>query len=56
MTAQDLDASIKEDIDGLKELVFDMSGQGSMKVIKPKEIIREIFEDIGFINILNIEK
>ena len=26
VTAQDLDASIKEDIDGLKELVFDMSG------------------------------
>ena len=77
VTAQDLDASIKEDIDGLKELVFDMSGlkyissaglrvllgaqkimsgQGSMKVTKPNEIIREIFEDTGFINILNIEK
>ena len=77
VTAQDLDASIKEDIDGLKELVFDMSGlkyiasagvrvllgahkimsgQGSRIVIKPNEIIREIFEDTGFINILNIEK
>lgn len=56
MTAQDLDASIKEDIDGLKELVFDMSGQGKMKIIKPNEIIQEIFEDTGFYNILTIEK
>ena len=77
VTAQDLDASIKEDIDGLKELVFDMSGlkyissaglrvllgtqkimsgQGKMKIIKPNEIIQEIFEDTGFYNILTIEK
>ena len=33
-----------------------MSGQGKMKIIKPNEIIQEIFEDTGFYNILTIEK
>ncbi|MBQ9060732.1 MAG: STAS domain-containing protein [Firmicutes bacterium] len=76
VTAQELDAAVKEDIDDVTELVFDMNElryissaglrvllgaqkvmneQGEMRVVKPNEIICEIFEDTGFYNILTIE-
>lgn len=75
-TAPQLEATLKESIDGVKELVMDfekleyissaglrvllsaqkiMSKQGSMKVINVSDLIKEIFEVTGFIDILTIE-
>ena len=75
-TAPQLESMLKENIDGVKELVIDfekleyissaglrvllsaqktMSKQGTMKVIHVSDLIREIFEVTGFIDILTIE-
>ena len=75
-TAPQLETMLKENIDGVKELVIDfekleyissaglrvllsaqktMSKQGSMKVINVSDLIKEIFEVTGFIDILTIE-
>ncbi len=75
-TAPQLEESLKESIDGVKELVMDfekleyissaglrvllsaqkiMTKQGSMKVIHVSDLIKEIFEVTGFIDILTIE-
>ncbi len=32
-----------------------MNGQGQMRVTNPNELIMEIFEDTGFVNVLTIE-
>ena len=75
-TAPQLEESLKESIDGVKELIMDfekleyissaglrvllsaqkiMTKQGSMKVIHVSDLIKEIFEVTGFIDILTIE-
>ncbi len=75
-TAPELTESLKEDLDNVKALVFDMSDliyvssaglrvilstqkimnkQGSMKLINVQDIVMEIFEATGFVDILTIE-
>ena len=75
-TAPQLETVLKENIDGVTELIIDfeqleyissaglrvllsaqktMSKQGSMKVIHVSDLIKEIFEVTGFIDILTIE-
>lgn len=75
-TAPELTVSLKEDLDNVKALVFDMSDliyvssaglrvilstqkimnkQGSMKLINVQDIVMEIFEATGFVDILTIE-
>lgn len=75
-TAPQLEAALKESLDGVTELVLDfekleyissaglrvllsaqkiMARQGSMKLIHVSDLIREIFEVTGFIDILTIE-
>jgi anti-sigma B factor antagonist len=75
-TAPQLETMLKENIDGVTELIIDfeqleyissaglrvllsaqktMSKQGTMKVIHVSDLIKEIFEVTGFIDILTIE-
>ncbi|MBO7669279.1 MAG: STAS domain-containing protein [Oscillospiraceae bacterium] len=75
-TAPQLEESLKESMDGIKELILDfskleyissaglrvllsaqknMAKQGSMKLIHVSDVIMEIFEVTGFVDILTIE-
>lgn len=75
-TAPELTASLKEDLDNVKDLTFDLSDliyvssaglrvilstqkvmnkQGSMKVVDVQDIVMEVFEATGFVDILTIE-
>lgn len=75
-TAPDLEAEIKQSINGVTELIMDfekldyissaglrvllsaqkkMTKQGSMKIIHVNEMIMEVFEVTGFVDILTIE-
>ncbi|MBR1508830.1 MAG: STAS domain-containing protein [Eubacterium sp.] len=76
VTSPDLDVVIKESLDGVTELIFDldkleyisssglrtllaaqkiMNKQGTMKIVDANEMVMEIFEVTGFIDILNVE-
>ena len=76
ITAPELDIEVKDSLDGVKELIFDlkkldyvsssglrvflsaqkiMNKQGSMKILNSNEMVMEIFEVTGFIDILNVE-
>jgi anti-sigma B factor antagonist len=75
-TAPQLEESLRESMDGIKELILDfqdleyissaglrvllsaqknMAKQGSMKLIHVSDVIMEIFEVTGFVDILTIE-
>lgn len=75
-TAPELTESLKNDLNDVKDLTFDMADliyissaglrvilstqkimnkQGSMKVINVQDIIMEVFEATGFVDILTIE-
>ena len=76
-TAPELDKFISENIDGVKQLVFDLAAldyissaglrtllstqkkmnavRGSMIVRNPNEIVSEVFDVTGFVDILTIE-
>ena len=75
-TAPELTESLKDDLNDVKDLTFDMADliyissaglrvilstqkimnkQGSMKVINVQDIIMEVFEATGFVDILTIE-
>lgn len=75
-TAPELTESLKDDLNDVKNLTFDMSDliyvssaglrvilstqkvmnkQGSMKVINVQNIVMEVFEATGFVDILTIE-
>ena len=75
-SAPDLEAVVKSDLDGVKELIFEitkleyissaglrtflsaqkiMNRQGNMTVMHPSEEVQEIFDVIGFSDILNIQ-
>ena len=75
-TAPELEAALKEDIEGVEELVIDLANleyissaglrvllaaqkimmkQGKMVVTNPNDVISEIFEVTGFLDILTIE-
>ncbi len=76
ITAPELEKVLKEELDGVTDLVFDfekldyissaglrvilyaqkrMNTQGTMKIVKPNEIVSEIFDVTGFTDILTIE-
>ena len=76
VTSPDLDVVIKDSLDGVTELIFDldkleyisssglrtllaaqkiMNKQGTMKIVDANEMVMEIFEVTGFIDILNVE-
>lgn len=76
ITAPELTESLKDDLNDVKDLTFDMSDliyissaglrvilstqkimnkQGTMKVTNVQDIIMEIFEATGFVEILTIE-
>ena len=76
VTSPELEASLKESLDSVSELVMDfdkleyissaglrvllsalkvMSKKGGMKLVHVHEIIMEIFEVTGFVDILTIE-
>lgn len=76
ITAPELESTIKDNLDDIKELVFDfknleyissaglrvllsaqkiMNKQGSMKILNVSDVIMEIFEVTGFIDILTIQ-
>ena len=50
-TSPDLEAVVKQDLDGVTKLVLDMAGL----VRGPREFIMNIFELTGFLEILTIE-
>lgn len=75
-TAPELTESLKDDLNGVEELTFDLSEliyvssaglrvilstqktmnkQGSMKVTNVQDIVMEVFESTGFVDILTIE-
>ncbi|MER2151786.1 MAG: STAS domain-containing protein [Candidatus Limivicinus sp.] len=75
-TAPQLEESLRESMNGIKELILDfqdleymssaglrvllsaqknMAKQGSMKLIHVSDVIMEIFEVTGFVDILTIE-
>lgn len=75
-TAPELSEALKEDLDGVEELTFDLSDliyissaglriilsaqkimnkQGTMKVTNVQDIVMEVFESTGFLDILTIE-
>ena len=75
-TAPELEASLKEDLENVTDLVIDLSDleyissaglrvllaaqktmmkQGKMVVTHPNEVISEIFEVTGFLDILTVE-
>lgn len=77
VTAPQLEAELKESIDGVEELVFDfsrleyissaglrvlllaqkiMNRQGSMTVCNVNEIVMEVFEVTGFVDILDVKR
>lgn len=77
VTAPQLEAELKESIDGVEELVFDfkkleyissaglrvlllaqktMNRQGSMTVCNVNEIVMEVFEVTGFVDIFDVKR
>jgi len=75
-TAPELSEMLKDELEGVEELTFDLSEliyissaglriilsaqktmnkQGSMKVINVQDIVMEVFESTGFLDILTIE-
>ena len=75
-TAPALEAEIKNSIEGLKSLVFNLEGleyissaglrvllsaqksmnkQGAMKLVNVNEVVMEVFEITGFVDVLTIE-
>ena len=75
-TAPELAEMLKDELDGVEELTFDLSEliyissaglriilsaqktmnkQGSMKVTNVQDIVMEVFESTGFLDILTIE-
>lgn len=75
-TAPELTEALKDELDGIEELTFDLSElvymssaglriilstqktmnkQGSMKVTNVQDIVMEVFESTGFLDILTIE-
>ena len=75
-TAPALEAEIKNSIEGLKSLVFNLEGleyissaglrvllsaqksmnkQGTMKLVNVNEVVMEVFEITGFVDVLTIE-
>ena len=76
MTAPELEAELKNSMDGIESLTLDfskldyissaglrvilsahkaMSSKGGMTVTNVNEIVREVFDVTGFVDILNIE-
>ena len=75
-TAPELSETLKDELDGVEELTFDLSEliyissaglriilsaqkimnkQGTMKVTNVQDIVMEVFESTGFLDILTIE-
>ena len=75
-TAPALEAEVKNSLEGLKSIVFDLEGleyissaglrvllsaqksmnkQGTMKLVNVKEVVMEVFEITGFVDVLTIE-
>lgn len=75
-TSPELTESLKEDLDNVEDLTFDLSDliyissaglrvilstqkvmnkQGSMKICNVRDIVMEVFEATGFVEILTIE-
>lgn len=75
-TAPALEAEIKNSLEGLKSIVFDLEGleyissaglrvllsaqksmnkQGTMKLVNVNEVVMEVFEITGFVDVLTIE-
>ncbi len=75
-TAPALEAEVKNSLEGLKSIVFDLEGleyissaglrvllsaqksmnkQGTMKLVNVNEVVMEVFEITGFVDVLTIE-
>ena len=75
-TAPALEAEVKNSLEGLKSIVFDLEGleyissaglrvllsaqksmnkQGTMKLVNVNEVVMEVFEITGFVDVLSIE-
>ena len=75
-TAPALEAEVKNSLEGLKSIVFDLEGleyissaglrvllsaqksmnkQGTMKLVHVNEVVMEVFEITGFVDVLTIE-
>lgn len=75
-TAPALEAEVKNSLEGLKSIIFDLEGleyissaglrvllsaqksmnkQGTMKLVNVNEVVMEVFEITGFVDVLTIE-
>lgn len=75
-TAPALEAEVKNSLEGIKSIVFDLEGleyissaglrvllsaqksmnkQGTMKLVNVNEVVMEVFEITGFVDVLTIE-
>ena len=75
-TAPALEAEVKNSLEGLKSIIFDLVGlvyissaglrvllsaqksmnkQGTMKLVNVNEVVMEVFEITGFVDVLTIE-
>ena len=76
-TAPDLEAEVKNSLEGLKSIIFDLEGleyissaglrvllsaqksmnkQGTMKLVNVNEVVMDVFEITGFVDVLTIEE